>query len=385
MLRVDRLKKVYQNTFDAAGGGIRGAQFSLDPGTFFTLLGPSGCGKTTTLRCIAGLETPDEGRIALGDTVLFDRELNLSVPINLRNLGMVFQSYAIWPHMTVFENVAFPLVVAKDRRYGRTEIEEGVRRALQRVSLDGYEARSATQLSGGQQQRVALARAIVRNPGLLLLDEPLSNLDAQLREEMRTELLQLQREIGVATIYVTHDQAEALALSDRIAVINRGRIMQLGAPRDIYFEPANEFVARFIGASNIVRGTASTAMAAGDVGPVKAFSNGALHCTFTEPFARDAMVAICVRPETISIAPARDGEVRPGSNSLSGRVRTTFFLGQFTRCDVAVEGVVFQVIADPHTAIRPGDDVTLSFPVAATLAVPPETDAVTEEAIPVAG
>src|SRR2546421_236336 len=209
MLRVEGLTKIFDNSTDQMAGGIRGASFTLEPGTFFTLLGPSGCGKTTTLRCVAGLETPDDGVIAVDGRSLFDAGKRVNVPVEQRSVGMVFQSYAIWPHMTVAENVAFPFTVARHRRYSRAEIADGVKRALTIVDLDGFQERSATRLSGGQQQRVALARAIVHEPRLLLLDEPLSNLDAQLRDDMRGELKRLQSKIGITTVYVTHDQSEA--------------------------------------------------------------------------------------------------------------------------------------------------------------------------------
>src|SRR6478735_6092533 len=205
-LRIRDLTKVYPSAGDGPKGGVRSVDVHLSAGMFFTLLGPSGCGKTTTLRCIAGLETPDSGRIEVAGQALFDHEDGTMVPANRRNFGMVFQSYAIWPHLTVFENVAFPLRVAKDRKFSQDEVRTLVLRALDVVSLGGYGDRSATQLSGGQQQRVALARAIVRQPKLLLLDEPLSNLDAALRDEMRNELRRLQQEMGITTIYVTHDQ-----------------------------------------------------------------------------------------------------------------------------------------------------------------------------------
>lgn len=216
-LEVKGLRKIYANV-EGVGGGIRDATFHLPPGTFFTLLGPSGCGKTTTLRCVAGLERPDVGIVQVGQTTFFDSVRHIDVPLNRRNIGMVFQSYAIWPHMTVMENVSFPLRVAKDRRYNRDEIDTMSRKALATVDLERFADRSATRLSGGQQQRVALARAMVREPKLLLLDEPLSNLDAALRDSMRKELKRLQRQIGITTVYVTHDQAEALEMSDQIAV-----------------------------------------------------------------------------------------------------------------------------------------------------------------------
>ena len=251
MLEIERLTKIFANTTDTIAGGIRNASFTLEDGTFFTLLGPSGCGKTTTLRCLAGLETPDEGRVAVQGHVLFDSAAGVNVPMNRREVGMVFQSYAIWPHMTVAENVAFPLTVSKDRRYSRSEVEQLVDEALRTVDLAGFQSRPATRLSGGQQQRVALARSIVKTPRLLLLDEPLSNLDAQLREEMRVELKRLQRQIGITTVYVTHDQAEALTLSDQIAVIDHANVIQIGTPREIYFRPANDFVAKFVGSTNL--------------------------------------------------------------------------------------------------------------------------------------
>src|SRR5438552_6905147 len=276
MLRVERLTKIFDNATDQIAGGIREASFALDPGTFFTLLGPSGCGKTTTLRCIAGLETPDDGAIAVNGRTLFDAQRRVNVPVEQRSVGMVFQSYAIWPHMTVAENVAFPFTVSKRRRYSRAEIADGVKRALAIVDLDGFQPRSATRLSGGQQQRVALARAIVHEPRLLLLDEPLSNLDAQLRDDMRGELKRLQSKIGITTVYVTHDQSEALALSDRIAVIDRGHITQIGSPQDIYFRPVNPFVPRFVDATNLRPGPLMTAV--NGRGEVEVLDGRQIHC-----------------------------------------------------------------------------------------------------------
>ncbi len=274
MLTVRGLTKIYANRYDALAGGVRDIDFALPPGTFFTLLGPSGCGKTTTLRCVAGLERPDAGAITLGERVLYDSERKVAVPMNQRGIGMVFQSYAIWPHMTVFENIAFPLRVAKDRRYPREEIRRLVDQALATVGLAGYGDRPATRLSGGQQQRVALARAIVHRPQLLLLDEPLSNLDASLREEMRAELRRLQQQIGITAIYVTHDQAEALAMSDLVAVMDHGRIVQFGEPRAIYFRPENEFVASFIGAANLLAGVTVAMVSAGDIGVLRMDDGG---------------------------------------------------------------------------------------------------------------
>ncbi|MDH3582423.1 MAG: ABC transporter ATP-binding protein [Hyphomicrobiales bacterium] len=256
MLNVKGVCKRFHPAVGVTIDAVNTVSFDVPRGQFFTLLGPSGCGKTTILRMIAGLERPDEGTIALEDRQLFCGSRAIDIPANRRNLGMVFQSYAIWPHMTVLENVAFPLL-AQNRalRLSRSQITAKAEAALSTVDLTGFENRSPTTLSGGQQQRLALARAIVPEPDLVLLDEPLSNLDAKLRDRMRHELRRLQQETGLTMVYVTHDQAEALALSDAIAVMDRGRILQCGAPADIYSNPSCEIVARFIGKGNFFRGT----------------------------------------------------------------------------------------------------------------------------------
>src|SRR5689334_697157 len=317
MLRVEGLSKIFDNSTDQIAGGIRDASFTLEPGTFFTLLGPSGCGKTTTLRCIAGLETPDEGVIAVEGRTLFDAKTRTNVPVEQRSVGMVFQSYAIWPHMTVAENVAFPFTVSKQRRYSKAEIADGVRRALAIVDLDGFQERPATRLSGGQQQRVALARAVVHEPRLLLLDEPLSNLDAQLRDEMRSELKRLQSKIGITTVYVTHDQSEALALSDRLAVIDRGRISQIGSPHDIYFRPANPFVARFVGATNLLPGR--LVAASGGEARVEVLAGRVIRGALPQPIAEAAAVSVSIRPESIRLAPPQ-AAAPADHNCLAGRI-----------------------------------------------------------------
>jgi iron(III) transport system ATP-binding protein len=290
--------------------------------------------------------------------------------MNLRNIGMVFQSYAIWPHMSVADNVAFPLTVAKDRKYGRGEIEDLVRGALETVSLGGYQSRPATRLSGGEQQRVALARAIVRAPGLLLLDEPLSNLDARLRDEMRAELKDLQRRIGITTVYVTHDQSEALALSDKIAVINRGGIVQQGTPKEIYFEPASEFVASFVGATNLMRGELQDNADMGEAVVVKVAGGRLLRCVLSQPLGKGHAVAVCVRPENIAIAAPGAAASGDGENVLTGRVKAVSFLGATTRCDVVVDDATIQVSTDSSAAFPIGTEVSLSFPLQKSLAVP---------------
>jgi iron(III) transport system ATP-binding protein len=239
MLTLRNLTKRYGPT-----AVVDALDLEIRDGEFFTLLGPSGCGKTTTLRCIAGLERPDGGSVHLGERCLADPTRGLFVQPERRNMGMVFQSYALWPHMTVFENVAYPLRL---RRLGRAEIRRKVDEVLQLVGLEGYADRPAPMLSGGQQQRVALARALVFSPQVLLLDEPLSNLDALLRDEMRQQLRGLSDRIGVTTIFVTHDQVEALSLSDRIAIMRSGRVEQVGAPMEVYSAPSTPFAQAFLG------------------------------------------------------------------------------------------------------------------------------------------
>lgn len=367
MLRVERLTKIFANQTDQIAGGIREASFALEPGTFFTLLGPSGCGKTTTLRCIAGLETPDEGRIEIDGRALFDRAARVNVPTDRRAIGMVFQSYAIWPHMTVAENVAFPFTVAKDRRYARAEVEDAVRRALATVNLDGYQKRPATRLSGGEQQRVALARAIVKAPRLLLLDEPLSNLDAQLRDDMRTELKRLQSKIGITTVYVTHDQAEALALSDQIAVVNRGEIVQIGSAEDIYFRPASAFVARFVGATNLIEGRLLGA--SNGRGEVEIAGGRRIKCLVPNGGGTPA-VAVSIRPETIRLVARALAQAEADENSLAGRISNATFLGSVRRIEVASEGVNLQVTVAADLPLPADGEVTLVFAPDRAIALP---------------
>jgi iron(III) transport system ATP-binding protein len=368
MLRVERLTKIFANQTDQISGGIREASFALEPGTFFTLLGPSGCGKTTTLRCIAGLEMPDQGRIEVDGRALFDGAARINVPTDRRAIGMVFQSYAIWPHMTVAENVAFPFTVAKDRRHARAEIEEAVRRALASVNLDGYQQRPATRLSGGEQQRVALARAIVRAPRLLLLDEPLSNLDAQLRDDMRNELKRLQSKIGITTVYVTHDQAEALALSDKVAVVNRGRIVQIGSPEDIYFRPESAFVARFVGATNLIDGR--LVGGAGDGrGEVDIGGGRRIRCLVPNG-AGEAAVSVSIRPETIRLVARASTQPDAGDNCLSGRISSSTFLGSVRRLDVASDNVNLQVTVAADLSLPADGEVMLTFAPERAIALP---------------
>ena len=367
LIEVSALSKVYASS--GVGGGVRDADFSLEAGTFFTLLGPSGCGKTTTLRCIAGLERPDKGHIRVADDVFVDTEQQISVPLNERKLGMVFQSYAIWPHMTVYENVAFPMRVAKDRRFSAQEIERDVKRALEVVNLSAFEKRPATMLSGGQQQRVALARAIVRQPKVLLLDEPLSNLDAALREGMRKELKRLQKQMGITTIYVTHDQVEALELSDKIAVLDHGRIVQLGTPRELYFHPSNAFVAEFIGSTNMFRGVVAELGRETREGVVRLGDDTVLKCMLPLSSALGDSVAVSVRPESIILSNGERPDEGPHVNRLHGTIVLSAFSGASNRYSVQAGPSSVTVLADAHATREIGSKAVLEFMPVNALAI----------------
>jgi spermidine/putrescine ABC transporter ATP-binding subunit len=292
--------------------------FEVHEGEFFSLLGPSGCGKTTTLRCIAGFEALSEGSIRLHGERLDDR------PPHRRDVGLVFQNYALFPHLTVFDNVAFGLRL---RRLGKTEIADRVGRVLQLVDLAGMSARLPAQLSGGQQQRVAIARSLVLEPRIMMFDEPLSNLDFKLRIQMREDLRNLQRRLGKTSIYVTHDQTEALALSDRIAVLSHGRIEQIGTPSEIYERPASAFVAEFIGSSNMLRARIVEQVAGGTIVITEA---GLRLCCSGEPNGKlndSADVSVLLRPECVHVA-APDGTAMPGQNRVSARIVDVTYLGE---------------------------------------------------------
>jgi len=317
----------------------RDVSFDVPAGKFFTLLGPSGCGKTTTLRSIAGLERPTSGEIEVGARLVYSSEKKIFLPLNQRNFGMVFQSYAIWPHMSVYANAAFPLEVRK-KRLSKAEIKDKVARVLNAVALEEYADRDATKLSGGQQQRLALARALVMEPELLLLDEPLSNLDAKLRERMRFELKRIQRDLGVTTVYVTHDQSEALALSHEIAVMNEGEIVQVGSPRAIYERPRTKFVAGFIGTSNFIEASV--------LGRDSREGFWRVRCPFGDwtaqsdvPLIEGATVSLSIRPENVvlSESPSTGGETE---NVCTGTVDQKIFLGDFIDFQIKVlENILF--------------------------------------------
>jgi iron(III) transport system ATP-binding protein len=330
-------------------------------GQFFTLLGPSGCGKTTTLRCIAGLERPDSGRITLDGRVLFASESATWVPANRRGIGMVFQSYAIWPHMDVFSNVAFPLQQGVNRRrLGNVDIRARVEHALAVVHLEGLAGRRATQLSGGQQQRLALARALVMEPPLLLLDEPLSNLDAKLREEMRFEIRRLQRDLGLTAVYVTHDQEEALAMSDRIAVIREGRVEQVGPPDAIYLRPETRFVAGFVGGGNFFDAVVERRTADG---LELATPSGPLHARAPERLVADGdRVVILVRPEHVRLH-ATDGTGRSQpAGGWTGQIVDRSFLGEVMDYLVRVGNQDIRARSHPAPLLEVGTVVRVELP-----------------------
>jgi iron(III) transport system ATP-binding protein len=325
MFVIENLHKSYV----ASGAEVRavdGISLEVETGKLITLLGPSGCGKTTTLRCLAGLERPQTGRIVIGNRTVFDSATRTFVPASDRGIGMVFQSYAIWPHMTVFENVAFPLRVSRTKKYSAAEVRERVSRMLEMVQLAGFAQRPATQLSGGQQQRLAFARGLVHEPAILLLDEPLSNLDAKLREQMRIELKRLQRSLGITTVYVTHDQSEALALSDEIAVFDAGHIVQRGAPQDIYRQPKSRFVADFVGSANFVPGTV-----AGSEGRLTQLdtAHGVMQCIFAEPIGAGMKALVTARPEDVVLFDgSATSALTDGLNTLKGKIVNRIYLGE---------------------------------------------------------
>ena len=306
--------------------------FRIAAGEIVVLLGPSGCGKTTTLRCIAGLEQPTGGMISIGGEEVAAPERGLHVPPRLRNIGMVFQSYAVWPHMTVTQNVAYPL---RHRKVARAEVDRKVARVLDLVGLGEYAARPVTQLSGGQMQRVALARALVYEPRILLLDEPLSNLDAKLRLRLRDELRRIIKEAKVTALYVTHDQSEAVVLGDRIGVMEGGKLMQISPPVELYNKPENLFVANFTGVSNLLKGKLAgdgVALAGGETLRIGAKSAGK---------AGDAVV-VAVRPENIQLH--RNGDASGAVNSFPGRVIEGHFHGTQTTYAIETLGARVEAI-----------------------------------------
>ena len=354
MITVQHLSKRYAGTQEAVLA-LDDVSFDVTDESFFTLLGPSGCGKSTLLRCIAGLETPDSGEITIAGQTVFSSQQGINVPPNRRQIGMVFQSYAIWPHMTVFENVAFPLQVTR-----QLPVRERVMAALATVGLAELAERNASRLSGGQQQRVAFARAIVAKPAVLLLDEPLSNLDAGLRDQMRHELQSLQKALRITTVLVTHDQAEALALSDHIAVMRAGRFIESGRPEDLYARPSTTFVAEFLGAANLLRGEVRPVDPSSGLTPIET-KLGLLWSTVN---LAPGAATVAIRPEHLQItAVSPDG---PRRNEIQCRLRTQSYLGQVREIVLAPvnapEGFVLRARIPGDVPVEASDAVSIIVP-----------------------
>ncbi len=360
MIEISNLKKTFEGEKEKVRA-IQDLNLTVPEGKLFTLLGPSGCGKSTALRCVAGLERPEQGEIKIGEDIVFSSGKGLFVPPHKRGIGMVFQSYAIWPHMSVFDNVAYPLKIKKMRR---EDIRERVRRALTTVGLQELEDRLAPQLSGGQQQRVALARALVKEPRILLLDEPLCNLDAKLREEMRLEVKELQRRLGITALYVTHDQTEALAISDFIAVMNEGRIIDTGTPKQIYNQPKTRFTADFIGSTNIVRG--KVLEKEGSKAKI-ATPFGEITCCLTQESQRGEEVFVLIRPETVRLSKEQQP---PLENTFEGEVTSFVFLGETIDCHFMLGGEPLRARVDPSMALKEKEKVFVRIESDSVLAIP---------------
>jgi iron(III) transport system ATP-binding protein len=339
-IRIVNLSKRYGKVL-----AVDSVTLSIDDKEFFSLLGPSGCGKSTVLRCVAGLEEPTEGEVYIGQARVNSSADKINVPTEVRPIGMVFQNYAVWPHMTVGENIAYPL---KLKKLAKELIEQKLKAALHTVGLERLADRYPNQLSGGEQQRVALARALVKEPEVLLLDEPLSNLDAKLREQMRFELKDLQRRTRIPILYVTHDQAEALAMSDRLAVMNAGRIVQVGAPAEIYTQPADLFVADFIGLMNFVPGRILSRN--GERATVELLGGHCLDVADQNDLAGECVVA--VRPEDIALGPA--GPVRC-------RVEVRNYSGHLIDYKITADGTVLRVQTGKMQIFKEGEELRLAI------------------------
>lgn len=346
-IEIQNLFKRFKNVV-----AVNHIQLEVNRGEMLTLLGPSGCGKTTTLRCIAGLEKPDEGDIVIDGRPMLSEGF---VQSSKRGIGMVFQNYAVWPHMKVYNNIVYGL---KLQKLAKKSIQEKATQVLKLVGLDGLEDRYPAQLSGGQQQRVALARALVTNPKVLLLDEPLSNLDAKLREELRFEIKSLVRRMGITSVYVTHDQAEAMVISDRIAVMDAGNVVQIGTAQEIYEKPANRFVADFIGTMNFMPGEVIQIVQDSDTVYVRTEFSERLHCKTEESSTRKPgeKVYASIRPEDVEVFtdPPQDRE-----NLVKGIVAHKAYLGNFLYFFVSVNNTMVRVQAPHHLPQKEGQELYL--------------------------
>lgn len=353
-IQVRQLRK----TFGGATA-INGIDLDISSGEMLVLLGSSGCGKTTTMRCIAGLESPDAGHIAINGRTVFDSKARTNVPVNERHVGMVFQSYAIWPHLSVFGNIAFPLEM---EGVARAEIARRVKEVLELVGLQGMDERGASYLSGGQMQRVALARSLVMRPSVLLFDEPLSNLDARLRDNLRVQIRELQTQLKITSIYVTHDQREALALADHIAVMQLGNVLQVADPIELYSNPATSTIADFLGYSNVFE---VEALSRADGGSDIAFkSNGRRLRAGAAPAVGGREWCVCIRPDHVCIRFLTDGAVAaPPGNAIAGEVILASYLGSHMQYRVRTdEHEVWEVLsAEVASGIRLGSRVVIEI------------------------
>jgi len=362
-IRIDALSKVFRLK-EGAVQALNDVTLTSPANQILTLLGPSGCGKTTLLRCIAGLEVPDSGEIRIGETTVFSSSKKIFVPPNKRGVGMVFQSYAIWPHMTVFDNVAYPLQVQKRPK---AEIIQRVRRTLALVQLEGFEDRPATKLSGGQQQRVALARALIAEPKVVLFDEPLSNLDAKLREQTRRELRNFLSELGISAVYVTHDRIEALTISDVVAVMKDGNIIEIGKPQELYFSARNKFVVDFIGGANFFDGKVLRCQ--NGLVQVEALI-GTITCEEKTTFVTGTEVTVYIRPEAFE---KLESLSEKESNVFKGLVERVLFAGESYESDIRVGKSLISVRLLPSVDVTEGEEIVLHVsPARCRIIVAPE-------------
>jgi iron(III) transport system ATP-binding protein len=368
MIRVEGLTKTFAAKTETVVA-VAGIDFEVAAGEMVTLLGPSGCGKTTTLRCVAGLEKADAGRIVIGERPVVDVAAGIFVPAHRRNLGMVFQSYAIWPHMSVIENVAYAL---EGRRLPKAERRRLALAALDTVKLAHLADRPAPRLSGGQQQRVAIARALAGRPQVLLFDEPLSNLDARLRVEMRSELRRIQRQIGLSSIYVTHDQAEALAVSDWIVVMKEGRIVERGRPLDIYRYPRHVFTAQFIGTTNLIAGTVAEVDAVTARLAVTTAFGRIVGVDPSRTLGSGVKVSVSIRPEDLSPLDPADGAGATPVNRFEGRLTFAIFAGTAVEAEIRCGEVNLACLLNREADLTPGRAVTLRAKADACLVLPEE-------------
>ncbi|HET8564808.1 MAG TPA: ABC transporter ATP-binding protein [Candidatus Binatia bacterium] len=349
VIRIRSLQKVFPSNRGQVWA-VKEIDLDVGGGEFVVLLGPSGCGKTTTLRCVAGLEQPDQGTIEIAGQIVDSVTEGIYVSPERRNIGMVFQSYAVWPHLTVYDNIVLPLTEGR-YRISKSQVRGRVLEVLKLVRLEDLESRPVTDLSGGQQQRVALARAIVTRPKVLLMDEPLSNLDARLRDQMRFELKKITKTVGVTTLYVTHDQAEALSLGDRVCVMHEGKILQVGPAQEVYARPANLFVAEFVGEMNFIKGKV--------VGPRETDSIlGRLHCSVPPNCQSGSHVTLAIRPEHLTLS--RDALAT--NPAVRGKVISINYVGDATLFEVEVGGVALRVKQPGAPGLAVGDFATIALP-----------------------